>query len=216
MKKIAIILSGCGYKDGSETTEVISTLISVSRMGAEYQCFAPQIEFTATDHSTSEPGEARNTFAESARLCRGQIQPLEDLHSEEFDALILPGGFGAALHLCDWAAKGARATVLPAIEKTIQEFNQQDKPIGAMCIAPVLLAKVLGSKEITVTIGNDKETTQEIEKTGAIHEECKVDDFVTDRAHKIVTSPAYMYDEALPHLVAKGIDGLVKEVVEMA
>ena len=130
--------------------------------------------------------------------------------------MIFPGGYGAALHLCDWAQKGSQAKVLPDVVRIIREFNEDSKPIGAICIAPALVAKVLGEKEVTVTIGNDKETAAEIEKTGATHEDCPVTDYVTDRMHKVVTSPAYLYDEASPLEVSQGIDGLVKEVVETA
>lgn len=216
MKNIAVILSGCGFQDGSEITEAVCTLTSLGKYGASYQCFAPNIEFTSKDHFTGNNGDSRNTFNESARICRGKIEDLKDLKHEKFDAVIFPGGFGAALHLCDWAMKGSQAKVLPDVVRVIREFNEDSKPIGAICIAPALVAKVLGEKEVTVTIGNDKETATEIEKTGATHEDCPVTDYVTDRMHKVVTCPAYMYDEASPFEVSQGIDGLVKEVVEMA
>lgn len=216
MKKIAVVLTGCGFKDGSEITEAISTLIAIGQYGAQYQCFAPQLTFTATNHLNGEPEDTRNTLEESARIARGHIRPLSELSTDEFDAVIFPGGFGAALHLSDWAKQGSKASVLPEALRVVREFYQQSKPIGAICIAPTLIAKVLGDQEVTVTIGNDKETAQEIEKTGAIHENCEVTDYITDRAHKIVTTPAYMYDEATPFEVSQGINGLVKEVVEMA
>jgi len=216
MKKIAIVLSGCGYQDGTEITEAISTFIAIGEVGASYQCFAPNIDFEASNHLNGEKQDQRNALTESARLCRGQVKELDQLNEKEFDALVFPGGFGAALHLSDWAQKGARCQVDPLVTKAIESFHKNSKPIGAICIAPALIAKTLGSHEVTLTIGNDSETAQEIEKTGAIHEECAVDDFITDRAHKVITTPAYMYDDAPPFQVFTGVKNLIKELVEMA
>ncbi len=216
MKKIAVVLTGCGFQDGSEVTEAISSLISIGRYGASYTCFAPDKTFDSQNHLTNEPAEKRHCMEESARITRGQVQSLQELDPQKFDAILFPGGFGAAKHLCNWAEKGAAAEVNPEAVRVINDFYSQKKPIGALCIAPALIAKVLGSNEITVTIGNDSETAQEIEKTGAHHEDCPVNDYVTDRQHRIITSPAYMYGEAKPFEVSQGIDGLVKELVEMA
>ncbi len=216
MKKLAVVLTGCGFQDGTEITEAISTLIAIGRCGAQYRCFAPDKNFTAQNHLDSEPGDKRNCLEESARIARGKVSPLEELDPDDFDGIIFPGGFGAAKHLCNWAEKGAAAEVNPEAVRIINGFYGQEKPIGAICIAPALIAKVLGSNEITVTIGNDTETIQEIEKTGAHHETCPVHDFVTDRQHRIITAPAYMYGEAQPYEVSQGIEGLVKEVVEIA
>lgn len=216
MRKIAVVLSGCGYQDGSEITEAVSTLIAIGQLQATYQCFAPNQAFTSKDHVTGAKEEERNTLVESARICRGEVQEISKLNPKDFDALIFPGGFGAALNLSDWAEKGSDCKVLPDVVRVISEFHDQSKPIGAMCIAPVLVAKILGDREVTLTIGNDKETAAEMEKLGAIHEDCDVDDFITDRAHKVVTSPAYMYGDAQPSQVFRGISALVKEVVEMS
>lgn len=217
MKKIAVILSGCGNKDGAEITEAVSTIISLSQTGAQYKIFAPDLIITPTNHLTSKPmdGETRNIMTEAARIARGDVNDLAALRAHDFDGLVLPGGFGAALHLCSWGKKGAQCTVHPEVQRVIEEFYKESKPIGAICIAPVIVAKVLGAHQITVTIGNNKEVMSEIKKTGALHEECPVDDFITDRLHKIITTPAYMC-EAKPHQIFKGISGLVKELVEMA
>ncbi len=216
MRKVAMVLSGCGFKDGAEITESVSALIALSQLNAEVQCFAPDLVFESVDHLDGERTGSRNIQSESARITRGKIKPLKELSSSSFDAIVFPGGFGAALHLSDWASKGSKCKVMPDIVRVIHEFNDESKPIGACCIAPVLLAKVLGGNEITLTIGNDTETAQEIEKTGALHEDCPVDDYITDRANKIVTTPAYMYDDAEPHKVFEGIQGLMRELVEMA
>jgi enhancing lycopene biosynthesis protein 2 len=215
-KKVAVVLSGCGFKDGTEITEAVATLISLTQAGAEYKCFAPDQEVVGTDHLTGKPSNSRNLMHEAARICRGEIQSLEELNPQSFDAVVFPGGYGAALNLSTWGKEGSKGSVLPQVERIIREFNNQSKPIGVICIAPTLVAKVLGSKNITLTIGEDRETALEIEKTGARHENCPVADYVTDRENKVISTPAYMYGQARPHEVFQGVQGLVKELVEMA
>jgi enhancing lycopene biosynthesis protein 2 len=161
-------------------------------------------------------GSKRNALEESARIARQHVAPLSDLREKDFDAVVFPGGFGAAKNLSDWASAGARATVLPDVRRVITEFHKSSKPIGAICIAPTLVAKVLGTEHPEVTIGTDPETAAEIEKTGAQHTKCAVDDYVSDRDHKILTTPAYMYDDAKPHQVFTGIRRMLTELVEMA
>jgi enhancing lycopene biosynthesis protein 2 len=217
MKHIAVILSGCGNQDGAEITEAVSLIVALGQNGADYKCFAPNIEFNATNFLTGETlPEKRNVLEESARIARGDIEDLKNLKVSEFDGLAFVGGFGAAKNLSDWASKGAKSQVLPAVEKLIRDFHGASKPIGALCISPVLLAKVLGPEKVTLTLGNDPETIAEVLKTGAQHEVCPVDDFVTDRHTKVITTPAYMYGNAKAHEVFKGIAGLAKELVEMA
>lgn len=217
MKKIAVVLSGCGSRDGSEITEAVSLLISLHQTGAQVSCFAPDIEIPVTNHidNRTQP-EKRSLLAEAARITRGQIQSLDKLHAKDFDGLVFPGGYGAAKNLSTWSEKGSACDVLPDVKRVILEFHGASKPIGAICIAPVLLARVLGHKKITVTIGEDAETVAEILKTGAQHETCPIDDYITDREGKIVTTPAYMYHDAKPHEVFKGIFGLAHELVEWA
>ena len=219
-KKVAVVLSGCGNKDGSEITEAVSLIIALAQHRADVHFFAPNIEVSVKNFLTGETlTDKRNIMLESARITRSQIQDLNLLNAENFDALVFPGGFGAALHLCNWGEAEikdkAKCKLLPAIEKNILDFYNQSKPIGAICIAPVLLARALGDKNITLTVGDDATTIAEIEKTGAIHEICPVTDYITDREHKVITTPAYMYD-ADAHQVFTGISGLVKELIEMA
>lgn len=216
MKRVAVVLSGCGFKDGAEVIESVSTLIALSDLGVEYKVYAPSVDFESTNHLSDATEEKRNVLTESARIARGEVEDLAKLNPKEFEALALPGGFGAALRLCTWGKEGAKSSVLPNVEKTIRAFYDDSKPIAAMCIAPALVARVLGKEGITVTIGNDKDTASEIEKTGAIHENCDVDDFVSDREHKIITTPAYMYGNEKPNKVFVGIQKALKELVEMA
>jgi enhancing lycopene biosynthesis protein 2 len=217
MKKIAVVLSGCGFLDGSEITESISLLIALHQAGAQVSCFAPNIELSVVDHNTkSAQAEKRNVLSESARIARGEIKSLDLLHAKDFDAIAFPGGYGAAKNLCNWAEKGAACEVNSEVKRVILDFYNSSKPIGAICIAPVLVAKVLGNKKVTITVGNDPATIAEIQKTGAQHEECPVDDYITDRETKVVTTPAYMYGEAKPNEVFAGIFGLAHELVEWA
>ncbi len=216
MRKVAVLLTGCGYKDGSAITEAVSSLIALSSHECEYQIFAPNLDIESTNHLNDSSDGPRNTLTESSRIARGQITDLKELNPTDFEALLIPGGFGAALHLCDWAKKGSKCDVDPLVKKLITEFHESSRPIGAICIAPALIARVLGHTGLSVTIGDDPDTAAEIEKTGAEHIDCPVDDYITDRANKVITTPAYMYADATPAQVFKGISGLVAELFEMA
>ena len=215
-KKIAVVLSGCGNKDGAEIHESVSLIVNLSQLGIGIEYFAPDQSFEPVNFITGEKNlPSRNVMIESARISRGQMKPLSSLRENDFEALALPGGFGAALHLSNWASAGAKCQVNKDLERALVEFHKASKPIAAICIAPTLVACVLGKHGVTLTIGNDPETIAEILKTGAHHEVCPVEDFITDRHHKVITTPAYMYD-AKPHQVFAGISGLCKELVEMS
>lgn len=216
MKKIGVVLSGCGVRDGSEIHEAVFTLLAIDRQGAEAVCMAPNVEFPVTDHLVmQETGEKRNALVESARIARGNIRDIKDVKATELDAIIFPGGFGAAKNLCDFAMKGAGASVQPEVARLLKEVAAAKKPIGAICIAPALIATVLG-KDLgpTLTIGNDGGTAAEIEKTGATHQDCPVRDFIVDRKNKIVSTPAYMLANQISE-VYEGIDKCVKAVIEL-
>jgi len=216
MKKIGVVLSGCGVYDGSEIHEAVLTLLAIDRQGCEALCMAPNVDFPVTDHLTKrETGEKRGVLAESARIARGDIRDIREVTATDLDAIIFPGGFGVAKNLCDFAVKGAAAHVNPEVARLLKEMAVAGKPIGAVCIAPALIAAVLGKEySPTVTIGNDAGTAAEIEKSGAIHQECPVTGFVVDRKNKIVTSPAYMLATRISE-VCEGIDTCVREVVKL-
>ena len=217
MKKVAVVLSGSGYLDGSEITEAVSALICLSDLGVDVKCFAPDVDFNVVDHLTKqETGEKRNALKESARIARSEVADIKSLDEKDFDAIVFPGGFGAAKTLSDWASKGAQAYINKDVSKALRKFHKAVKPIGAICIAPTLVAKVLGEENVTVTIGNDTATAAEIVKTGAQHSKCAVNDYVSDRDHKILTTPAYMYGQAKPAEVYQGIRRMLTELVEMS
>ena len=217
-KKIAVILSGSGYLDGSEITEAISTLICLSQGGAQYQVFAPNHRYTPTAHYNHEllDSHVRNSLEESARISRGKISDLAELNPSIFDGLVIPGGYGVVKNLCTWAQDGHKCSVNKDARRVLEAFFEASKPILAVCIAPALVARVLGQiRSVTLTIGNDKTTAAKIVSAGCEHVECAVDDFITDRESKVISTPAYMYD-ATPDKVFAGIQKATKEFLEMA
>jgi enhancing lycopene biosynthesis protein 2 len=215
-KRIAMVLSGCGNKDGSEITEAVALIVGLTRGGASIEFFAPDQNADAMNFLTNEKIEARNMLTEGARIARSKIKNLALAKTENFDALVFPGGAGAARNLSNWHEKGAHCLVHPEVRRVIEEFHKAELPIAAVCVAPVLLARVLGPKGISLTVGADGDVAKEVKKTGAHHEVCPVNDYITDRVHKIITSPAYMYGDARPHEVYDGIQGLTQELLEMA
>ncbi len=215
-KKVGVLLSGCGVFDGSEIHESVITLLSLDKAGAEIVCMAPDVDqLHVLNHLTSEESdEKRNVLVESARIARGEITNLKDVKASDIDALIIPGGFGAAKNLSDFAVKGSDASVNPEVNRIINEMVSSNKPIGALCIAPATLAKALADKNPEVTIGNDAGTASAIETMGGRHISCAVDAIHIDEKNKIVTTPAYMLGPGIKD-VAAGIEKLVNQVVSM-
>lgn len=223
MVKVALVLSGCGVFDGSEIHEASACMVHLSRLGAEVEVYAPDVpQMHVVDHAAGSPseGERRSVLTESARIARGPVKPLSTIEPEAFDAIVFPGGFGAAKNLCDFAVEGAACAVEPSVERAIKGFHAAGKPIGLCCIAPVLAARVLGSKlggpGVTVTIGNDEGTASAIEAMGSTHENRPVTEACVDEANKVVTAPAYMYGDAPVHEVAEGIGRMIEKTLELA
>lgn len=215
-KKIGVVLSGCGVRDGSEIHEAVLTLLAIDRNNAEAVCMAPDIEVPETNHLTmQETGARRNVLVESARIARGNIRDIRDVRAADLDAVIFPGGFGAAKNLCNFAEKGAAASIQPDVARLLKEMAAANKPIGAICIAPVVIAATLG-KEYTpqVTIGTDAGTAAAIAETGSRHLECPVTEFIVDKKNKIVSTPAYMLAEHISE-AAEGIEKAVKAVIDL-
>ncbi len=220
MARVAVCLSGCGFLDGSEIHEAVFTLLALDRAGAEIVCCAPdKTQADVVDHRTKQdmPKTRRNVLTESARIARGEIKPVSQVRAGEIDALILPGGFGAAKNLCTFAKNGPDCTVDPEVESLVGALLEQSKPIGAICIAPALVARIVGKKGIKakVTIGTDPGTAAAINRMGAIHCQCPTTEMVCDPEHKIVTTPAYMTGKG-PADVFAGIEKLVAEVLRLA
>ncbi len=215
--RVAVVLSGCGVFDGSEIYETVITLLRLDQNDAQIQCFAPNIsQLHVIDHQTSEvaEGETRNVLVEAARLARGEIRDLKEAKAEDFDALIVPGGFGAAKNLSDFAIKGAEMSVNPEFLAFARDMHQQNKPVGLICIAPVMSARIFG-EGVECTIGNDKNVAGAVEATGARHCERSVEDICVDKANKLVTTPAYMLAGRIGEAAA-GINKLVDAVLDLA
>jgi len=218
-KKVAVILCGSGFKDGSEIHESVATLWALSQHPVSVQCFAPDADQADVVNCLTTqvmPGEKRNMLIEAARIARGAVLPLSSLNPDELSAIILPGGFGAAKNLCSFAFDGARASVRPELKNVLEKMHHARKPIGAICIAPVVVALSLPGQKIELTFGKKSEASDEIEKLGHRHVECRLDDCHVDRMHRVVTSPAYMYSDATLGGLFTGIQKLVAEVVLMA
>jgi enhancing lycopene biosynthesis protein 2 len=218
MKKVAVILSGCGVFDGAEIHESVLTLLALDRANAQIICTAPDIpQHHVINHCTQQPavGETRNVLVESARIARGNIVPLSAFKVKEVDAIILPGGFGAAKNLCDFALAGEQFAVNEQVASVLREAHKLGKPIGFVCIAPAIAAKLFGAENVEFTIGNDDGTARALAGGGATHVNCKVFNAVVDRRLKIVSTPAYMLAGRITEAEA-GINKLVQAVLEMA
>ena len=212
---VAVILSGCGFQDGSEIHEAVCTLLALDQQGAHYQCFAPDMAQArvANHYSGSTADESRNVLVESARIARGAIQPLSAFDASHFHALVMPGGFGAALNLSDFATAGAQCSVQPDVARAVTSMHQAGKPIGALCIAPVILARLIPGARIT--IGQDADTAQACEALGAKHHNTTHGEVVVDEDNRLVTTPCYMLDARISQIYA-GAQALVHEVLRMA
>jgi enhancing lycopene biosynthesis protein 2 len=218
MKRVAVILSGCGVFDGAEIHESVLTLLALDRANARIICAAPDVpQHHVINHVTRQPahGETRNVLVESARIARGDIVPLSRLKVGDIDAVILPGGFGAAKNLCNFALVGDRFEVNPEVARVVQEAHKAGKPVGFVCIAPAVAAKLFGGEQVEFTIGTDPETARALEVSGGKHVHCNVFNAVVDRRLKVVTTPAYMLASRITEAEA-GINKLVQAVLEMA
>ncbi|WP_067516253.1 isoprenoid biosynthesis glyoxalase ElbB [Endozoicomonas ascidiicola] len=215
-KNIAVVLSGCGVYDGSEIHEAVLTLLHIEMAGATYQCFAPNInQHHVVNHLTGEEmAEQRNVLVEAARIARGNIKPLSELNADEFDAIILPGGFGAAKNLSDFAFKGASFRIQTDTLSAIKAFATAGKPAGLICIAPAMAGRIFGDG-VTATIGNDEATASAMAETGVDHQVCAVEEIVVDEANKLVSTPAYMLGQSVSE-VSTGISKLVTKVIDMS
>ncbi len=216
-KKVAVVLSGCGVYDGSEIYEAVITLLRLNHHGAEVQCLAPDIEqMHVINHLTGEvmAGETRNVLVEAARLARGEVKDLATADAADFDAVIVPGGFGAAKNLSTFAVSGSEMEINQDFAGFIGNMRMAGKPVGLVCIAPAMTGKLFG-EGARCTIGTDRETADAIESTGAVHVNCSVEEICVDEANKLVTTPAFMLAGNIGEAAA-GINKLVDRVLALA
>ncbi len=215
-KKFAVVLAGCGVYDGSEIYEAAITLLTLDRAGVSYQCFAPDVEqLHVINHLTGEvmAGESRNVLVEAARLARGEIADIRQARVEDFDALIVPGGFGAAKNLSSFATEGAQLSVQADFLALAQAFHRAGKPIGLICIAPTMAPAICG-EGVRCTTGNDAEVAAAVAAMGGVHVDCGVSEVCVDQAHKLVTTPAYMLAGSIGE-AATGIEACVGELLKL-
>ena len=218
MANVAVILAGCGYLDGAEVHEAVCTLLYLDKRGAKMSYFAPDTaQRDVVNHNTSTAeGEGRNVLIESARISRGNIEPVSKLDISQFDAVIFPGGFGAAKNLCSFAVDGPNCEIDTYVDAIIKNAHKQKKVIGALCIAPVVIARALKDSGANpkLTIGTDPGTMDALKELNADPQEAQVTEIVVDEANKIVSTPAYMLGPNIAK-VAEGIEKLVNKVLEM-
>jgi enhancing lycopene biosynthesis protein 2 len=213
MKKFAIILSGSGVYDGAEIHEATLAMLAIMQHGGSYQCFAPDIDqYHVVNHlSGQEMAEKRNVLVESARIARGNILDLAEFNPGEFDALLMPGGFGVAKNLCDFAFKGAECEVQPDVAKAIRLMHKSGKPIGAMCISPVVVSRLLG--DVMITLGQDQATIENVEKMGSRHVATTHGEVIVDEKNNIFTTPCYMLDANILQIY-DGATHIIKSILE--
>lgn len=213
MKNFAVVLCGCGPMDGSEIHESVMTLLAIDRNECQYTIFAPDADqYHVMNHYTKEVmPEKRNMLVEAARIARGDIHPLTELKSADFDAVVFPGGFGAAKNLFTYAIKGTKAEVDAEVERVIKDFHAQRKPIGALCISPVLLARVLGN--ITITVGTDERTIHDVETFGAQHINTQQTEVIADKENMVFSTPCYMLPATIAD-IADCAENLIETILE--
>ena len=213
MKKFAVVLCGCGPMDGSEIHESVMTLLAIDRNECQYTIFAPDADqFHVVNHYTKEVmNEKRNMLVEAARIARGDIHPLTELKVADFDAIVFPGGYGAAKNLFNYAIKGTKAVVDAEVERVIKDFHASRKPIGALCISPVLMAKVLGN--ITITVGTDEKTIHDVETFGAQHINTQQTEVIADKENMVFTTPCYMLPATIAD-IADCAENLIETILE--
>ena len=218
MKKVGLLLSGCGVNDGAEIHESVIAMLALDRAGVEMELMAPNIDqMHVVNHYTGqEMDEYRNVLVEASRIARGNIKDMAEISGNDIDALIIPGGFGVAKNLCDYAMAGPECSINPDVFRLISELQSLNKPIGAICIAPAMMAKIFGEQgaSANMTIGFDEATSKDIESMGSVHVECKVSDMVVDEDNYLVSTPAYMEAKSIKE-AADGIEKLVKQVLSM-
>jgi len=216
MARVAVLLSGCGHLDGAEIHESVIALLALDRAGAEVECLAPdKPQRDVIDHRSGQrvPGETRNVLVEAARIARGRIRDVAEARAEDYDAIVVPGGYGAAKNLSSFAVDEAKCAVDPGVERLLRDAHAAGKPIGLICIAPAIGARLF--PEVELTIGSDRDTANALEQMGAHHKSCPVDAFVCDEKARVVSCPAYMLGPGIKD-VAAGIEKLVDEVLRLA
>lgn len=206
MRKVAVVLSGCGVYDGSEIHETVLTLLAIKQNGGEYQCMAPNIkQHHVLNHMSGEElNEDRNVLIESSRIARGDIKDINECSMDDYDALVIPGGFGAAKNLSKWAFNGPDGEINADVRRIVNEAVTQKKPVAALCMGPTLVAKSLEGSGVSskLTVGTTEENSPYeidaisagMESVGASPSMKSIREVEIDQNNKIVSAPCYMMD----------------------
>lgn len=212
MVRFAVVLSGCGHRDGAEIQEAVLTLLAIDRAGAGYDAFAPDIaqRFVFDHYAQQTSDETRNVLVESARIARGAIKPLPAYDPAAYDALVVPGGFGAALNLSSFGVDGPEMHVDPSVRKAVLDTHEAKKPIGMLCVAPAILAHLIPGASITM--GSDPGAISAVQAMGAQHQVTTHGEVVVDAAHRLYTTPCYMLDATIGQ-IADGAQNLIRAIL---
>ena len=219
MNKVGVVLSGCGHQDGSEIHEAVFTLHALEKAEAEAIIMAPDMDqFHVINHlnGNEDLSESRNILVESARIARGKVVDVASVSGHQLDALIFPGGTGMAKNIFDYSMAGINCTIISDVQRLVVEILEADKPLGAICIAPVMVAKVLEflGRTGTVTGGFNDEINNDIKAMGINTIEVGAEEIVVDKENKIVTTPAYVEAKSMNESFT-GIEKLVNKVLDM-
>ncbi len=224
--KIGVLLSGNGVYDGSEIHESVLTLLAIDENRGQALCFAPNInQHHVVNHlSGNEMNEQRNVLIEAARIARGAITDLAEVTSASLDALVVPGGFGAAKNLTKWAFSGPEGEINQQVKRIITEMVQSKKPIVGLCMGPTVIAKALEDTGLKqhLTVGTTKETSPYeidaisagMEKIGAVVEMKTIKEISIDVENRIISAPCYMMEGSITD-VRDNIKQAIDELFEM-
>lgn len=211
---IGVLLSGNGVYDGAEIQEAVLTLLAIDEMGWNAVCISvDKPQHHVINHLTGEVmDESRNMLVEAARIARGQITPIDSISPADIDALVIPGGFGSAKNFTSWAFDGPESTILPEVKLLLVNLVNVGKPIVALCVSPVVVAKAFEGSSIhpTLSLGSASESSpydinsfnEGLRATGAIAQERTIREVLIDPTNRIICAPCYMMDARITEINA--------------
>ena len=221
MKNFAIILSGCGGMDGTETHEATCLMLAIKQNGCNYRCFAINENQKYVVHSgMQQTSEKRNMLAEAGRLDRGITKDFAKLDKNQFDALVFPGGYGTGTSFSDFiecngtsCKKNLNYKVRAEIKNVIQEFHAQGKPVFAGCLATILPNGSLKGLKIMTDTG--RYTEEAIIKNGNKPVVCQAGEICIDEENKIITAPYYLSSKVDIDTIFAESDKGIKAVIAL-
>ena len=199
MARVGVLLCGCGFYDGTDLDEAVLTLLALDRAKVRAECIAPGLLTSETiDHSTGTlvEGADRSVLAESARIARGRIVPIQEARPGLLSALVIPGGSGVVRTLMRGTTeRGSKREADPEAAGLIKAMLARKKPVGAISLAGSLVATAMG-----LPLVEDPFSTP----ASAI---------VVDEDRKIVWTPGHLSSDSLAE-IGIGIERMVAEVLK--